>query len=399
MSFGFGVGDLLAVVELATKIRKRFVDAPAHLKAVSDEVKSLSSLIQDVEVDITNRDMTTDRLDRLDTIVSGAKSVLEDLDAFFEKNRAVSEKGRASLKRIWSRFSLDSGDVRDLRARLTTHVTLLGTFLDQDLRDAIAKVHEHMNEEDRQRILDWVSREDHSALQANLLRRRQPGTRKWLLESKEWATWTSSRGLTLYCPGIPGAGKTFTAAMVIEKLQQMANDQSSIALSFAFCDYKRCEEHGFETTLTRLLLRGILEQCSFPTELRRLYESSSATKRELGLDDAVELLRLISPQKRQIFLVVDALDELQRDQRETFVQQLLDLQEDSGFNLLFTSRKMGDISELFPPETMTVEIFATKEDVYSYLSSQMKTLPGVFRKNKQLQEEIQQAIVKAVEGM
>jgi hypothetical protein len=37
MSFGFNVGDFIAAVELANKIRKQFVDAPGQFKAVSDE--------------------------------------------------------------------------------------------------------------------------------------------------------------------------------------------------------------------------------------------------------------------------------------------------------------------------------------------------------------------------
>ena len=37
MSFGFSVGDFIAAIELANKIRKEFVDAPGQFKAVSDE--------------------------------------------------------------------------------------------------------------------------------------------------------------------------------------------------------------------------------------------------------------------------------------------------------------------------------------------------------------------------
>ena len=37
MSFGFGVGDFIAVIELAKKIRKDFVDAPSQFKDISDE--------------------------------------------------------------------------------------------------------------------------------------------------------------------------------------------------------------------------------------------------------------------------------------------------------------------------------------------------------------------------
>jgi hypothetical protein len=37
MSFGFSIGDFIAVYQLASKIRKEFVDAPSQFKAISDE--------------------------------------------------------------------------------------------------------------------------------------------------------------------------------------------------------------------------------------------------------------------------------------------------------------------------------------------------------------------------
>lgn len=37
MSFGFSIGDFIAVIERANHIRTRFVGAPAQLKALSDE--------------------------------------------------------------------------------------------------------------------------------------------------------------------------------------------------------------------------------------------------------------------------------------------------------------------------------------------------------------------------
>ncbi len=37
MSFGFSVGDLLAVLELTNKVRKAFVGAPDQFKDVSNE--------------------------------------------------------------------------------------------------------------------------------------------------------------------------------------------------------------------------------------------------------------------------------------------------------------------------------------------------------------------------
>lgn len=37
MSFGVGVGDIIAVLALASKIRERFIDSPDEFRAISDE--------------------------------------------------------------------------------------------------------------------------------------------------------------------------------------------------------------------------------------------------------------------------------------------------------------------------------------------------------------------------
>ena len=49
MSFGFSVGDFIAVIELANKIRKDFVDAPSQFKAISDEYAVLATLLSNTD--------------------------------------------------------------------------------------------------------------------------------------------------------------------------------------------------------------------------------------------------------------------------------------------------------------------------------------------------------------
>lgn len=37
MSFGYGVGDILATLKLADELKKRFTQAPSEFKAISGE--------------------------------------------------------------------------------------------------------------------------------------------------------------------------------------------------------------------------------------------------------------------------------------------------------------------------------------------------------------------------
>jgi hypothetical protein len=46
MSFGFSVGDFIAIAQLASSIRKQFIDAPAQFKAISDESVALAGTLR-----------------------------------------------------------------------------------------------------------------------------------------------------------------------------------------------------------------------------------------------------------------------------------------------------------------------------------------------------------------
>lgn len=37
MSFGYSIGDFIAVLKLANDVKKRFINAPGHFKALSEE--------------------------------------------------------------------------------------------------------------------------------------------------------------------------------------------------------------------------------------------------------------------------------------------------------------------------------------------------------------------------
>jgi len=57
MSFGFSIGDIIAVSTLAHKVRKQFIDAPEQFRAISDEVKSLLNVLRDLEDVLPERDL------------------------------------------------------------------------------------------------------------------------------------------------------------------------------------------------------------------------------------------------------------------------------------------------------------------------------------------------------
>lgn len=114
----------------------------------------------------------------------------------------------------------DPGDISELRARLTSHITILEGFIanitEQKTQKSLARLVKQIDEQEQKQILDWISKDcERQTDRLNwLISRHEPGTRKWLFDSTEWRAWTSDqgKGTTLFCPGIPGAGKTHASA-------------------------------------------------------------------------------------------------------------------------------------------------------------------------------------------
>ncbi|KAN0078968.1 hypothetical protein V8E54_005481 [Elaphomyces granulatus] len=184
------------------------------------------------------------------------------------------------------------------------------------------------------KILDWLTPVDYGPQQIDYIRRRQLETGQWLLDSPGFQTWLKTIKQMLFCPGIPGAGKTILMSIIVDNL------------------------------------------------IRR-FQSDPKT----GI--ANEILRVLQPVARlysRAFLVVDALDEYQVSNgcRNTFLSELFNLQRTHGTNILeITQKFQGSIS---------LEIRASSEYVERYLEDSLNQLPAFVQQNRLLQEDIKTGI-------
>ena len=97
-------------------------------------------------------------------------------------------------------------------------------------------------------IADWLSKIDYGAQQSDLINRRQEGTGLWLLNSVEFQEWVDRPKSTLFCPGIPGSGKSMMAAIVIDHLWKSLaeEDKFSSRRRSRFCVLQLQETRGAE---------------------------------------------------------------------------------------------------------------------------------------------------------
>jgi Cdc6-like AAA superfamily ATPase len=248
-------------------------------------------------------------------------------------------------------------------------------------------------------ILNWLTPIDYGPQHSDFLKRRQPGTGQWLLDSVKYQAWLNTAKQTLFCPGIPGAGKTILTSIVVDNLCNRFHD-AAVGIAYVYCNFRRKDEQKIDALLASLLKQLAQSQVSLPGSVKDLYDRHKKKQTRPSSDEISIVLQSTAGSYSRVFIIVDALDECQVSDacRTKLLSEIFSLQAKHGANLFTTSRFIPEITEKFQ-SSISLEIRASIEDVRRYLDGCMSQLPEFVRCNHDLQEEIKVEIVKAVDGM
>lgn len=87
--------------------------------------------------------------------------------------------------------------------------------------------------------LRWISTINSQAQQSHLRSLKAKGTGQWFLDAPEFKQWVKKPGQPLFCPGIPGAGKTMMVSGVVDHLETLVSaSETDFNLAYIYCDYK-----------------------------------------------------------------------------------------------------------------------------------------------------------------
>lgn len=167
MSFGFSISDFLAVIELTNKIRKEFISAPSQFKNISDEVRSLSIVIHDVDIVLSECEPDGKQKTELQEIASSCHKILNDLEKTldnYDELQTYSGNIDNRVKRVWKKLKWEPQDIQEIRNRITSNVTLLNTCIARISGQAaytekmgVDRLNERQDDQERLGILDWLT--------------------------------------------------------------------------------------------------------------------------------------------------------------------------------------------------------------------------------------------------
>ena len=185
-------------------------------------------------------------------------------------------------------------------------------------------------------VLEWLSPVNFSARQDAISSDSCRGTGTWFLESTNFNTWIDGKGRLLWCPGIPGSGKTFLASIATQYLRNRFEGQN-VAVIALYCSYNDPSSQRVENLLGGVLRQVVERRSRLLAELNELYSTSS--NKDVG-PKLSDLMQLISAELRffdRTYIILDALDELPKDaDRALLIDKIQNLH--GSTKLMITSR-------------------------------------------------------------
>jgi hypothetical protein len=293
----------------------------------------------------------------------------------------------------------------------STRALIPASNLSLTIKDGVDRLHERQDDQERRQdngerrqehqvIVDWLTPTDYALQQSDFISRQYEGTGQWLLNSNEFQEWLTQSKQTLFCPGIPGAGKTIMTSVVVDHLNTKFGNDNNISIAYLYFNYKRQQEQKPEDLLVSLLKQLVQKRPIVSETVKRLYEHHKDKGTRPSFDEISKALHSIITDYSRNFIIIDALDESQVSDggRRKFLSEIFNLQAKAGANLFATSRFIPDIMKEFEG-SVSLEIRASDKDVERYLDGHMSLLPSYVLRSHDLQEEIKTGIIKAVDGM
>jgi Cdc6-like AAA superfamily ATPase len=339
----------------------------------------------------------------LSAVASSCKSILEELNQTLDRYRVLERRQSdftGKLKRVWKRVSLEPEDIRELRSRITSNVVMLEALNGRITRENTTKLVRAQDDTERNAILDWITPTEYASQHSDFIDRRQPGTGEWFLESPEYEKWVNRSERTLFSPGIPGSGKTILASIVVDDLLSRYQYDPNIAIAYIYLNFRQQDAQKVQHLLASLLKQLSRKRPLLPDSIKDMHAAHIIHGTRPSVAELSVALRSVVASFAAVYVVIDALDECRASDgcREDFLTELFGLQKTVGLQLFATSRWIPEITERFEGH-VTLEIKASEQDVQRYVASTLPQLPRCVRDDPELQSEIQQGIVQAVDGM
>lgn len=200
-----------------------------------------------------------------------------------------------------------------------------------------------------QSLIGWLSPLNFIAKQDREFKEHHEGTCKWFFECDEFRQWKEGENSMLFCPGIPGAGKTFLSSIATNELEQIRTNHAqreNTAVLNIYCKWDDPLSQTIDGLLCSLLKQVVQKYGTTSEGLIEMFNKHQKKETRPSQSELLSVLgSTLSPFNRT-FMVVDGLDELLEERhRLNLLETLTALP--GRVQVMVTSRPLKSIVRYF----------------------------------------------------
>src|SRR5947207_15735274 len=111
------------------------------------------------------------------------------------------------------------------------------------------------------------------------------------------------------------------SSLVIDTLRKDVQEtKTKMGVAYVYCDYK--DQDQTAEKLIAAIAKQLLLRWDIPDRIIEIYNEIQRERKQISLDNATEILRIACAALDRVYICVDALDELEEGERNTFLGSL-----------------------------------------------------------------------------
>jgi hypothetical protein len=207
-------------------------------------------------------------------------------------------------------------------------------------------------------------------------------------------------------PRDPGCGKSILSSTVLEDLFDFCKLQQGYVVAYFYFDFSDPQTQDPEA-MVRSVIAQLIRKCSVtPNSLDTLFSQHENNNQKPSIETYLEALKDLVQDFPRVYLVLDALDECGSRAELTDILTTMVGWRIPTFNFLVTSRKEQDIEHCLEDLVEKNCIIGLQSDIIDsdiqlYIRERLCTDKHLqkWRKDRELQDEIEKVLIKGSHGM
>ncbi|RMZ80954.1 hypothetical protein DV738_g2498, partial [Chaetothyriales sp. CBS 135597] len=385
----------------------------ANLEHLSVILQSLSSALEDRIFRPDEQDL----IKRIGSCVGQSENLIQQLKGEFEKFDEASASGfksrnkTAAGRRVKYPFRLTTlqkldGNINEIRDNISLALDVLALRDHKTIQDDVAETKSLVKavraDQLSREIRDWLRAPDATINHQVASDKCHPGTGLWFVNGPIFAKWLTQGNSFLWVPGPAGSGKSVLCSTAIQHTFRQNRTDPNVGIAFFYFTFNDESKKDVSAMLRALLLQLSSQRADDFADLTRLhnsYRNSSPPTQVL-----IETLRDVIQKFRQVYILLDALDESPRYNQRGQVLDAIDTMRKwhiSGLHLLVTSRDETDIRGSLNPtedEAVILKNADVNQDISNFISERLN-MDRTLAKWQGYHGKIQQALTERAQGV